>query len=264
MRIDTTSTTSARTGIRCLGSRDSFNMFRGAGPRVSSSHPEFFSAHLPVEVSIDRVLHSLTPTNCPTPSPRTVRSIQQSIETLQQIGPATAMWTALPVHHQANGTTLGQRVQVASTKVAHTLKKCPTAIVFAVTLGQKVDTLIEETQEKSVHKGMVLDRAASIAAEQTVETLHRQVKSWCAPHMDATHRYSPGYCDWPLDDQRRITSLLPLHACGIRVETTSLLHPRKSVTGVIGIGPRGIVEQHGNACGRCGQRNCTFRRKGTI
>ncbi len=225
---------------------------------------QYRSVDVAVTATEERVLNSLSNAENSSPSPRTLRTVQKSLKIVKEMGPAQAIWTVLPLHHHHNGTTLQGRIQLTSRKINRTFRHCSKAVVFAMTLGPEIDQLIEETQSKNVSRGVVLDRAASIAAEQTVEAFHKKVKQCCGPDMATTHRYSPGYCDWPIDDQKRIASVLPLEKCGIRVGSTSLLQPRKSVTGIIGIGPRGVVTQNGNACKLCGHRYCSFRRKGNI
>jgi hypothetical protein len=72
-----------------------------------------------------------------------------------------------------------------------------------------------------------------------------------------TNRYSPGDCGWPVTDQQKLFSLFPENFCGISLSESSLMHPIKSVSGIIGIGKD--VRKTAYACDLCGMESCVYR-----
>jgi cobalamin-dependent methionine synthase I len=72
-----------------------------------------------------------------------------------------------------------------------------------------------------------------------------------------TNRYSPGDCGWPVTDQQKLFTLFPENFCGISLSESSLMHPIKSVSGIIGIGQH--VRKTAYACDLCEMDTCVYR-----
>jgi hypothetical protein len=70
--------------------------------------------------------------------------------------------------------------------------------------------------------------------------------------------YSPGYCGWSVEDQRRLFSLLPSSPCGVVLSDSCLMVPVKSVSGLIPVGP--FTQKHPYGCDICGKKGC-FKKK---
>ena len=115
------------------------------------------------------------------------------------------------------------------------LEGCEYVALQAVTLGQEVDRLIRKAEITDMAKAVVMDALASAASEQVCREadllLHRN-----SPGLFMTWRFSPGYGDFPISVQRMLLSLLDAgKRIGLAVSDSSILTPRKSVTGVIGL-----------------------------
>lgn len=72
-----------------------------------------------------------------------------------------------------------------------------------------------------------------------------------------SHHMSPGYCHWPIADQRGLFDLLGGNPCGVRLSEGCLMYPVKSLSGVMAIGEH--VKQVTNSCDICPMVRC-FRR----
>jgi len=70
--------------------------------------------------------------------------------------------------------------------------------------------------------------------------------------------FSPGYCNWSMAEQQKLFSLLPPGFCGIQLSPSSLMHPIKSVSGIIGIGTS--CKQKGYQCEWCNDKDCIYGR----
>jgi hypothetical protein len=75
-----------------------------------------------------------------------------------------------------------------------------------------------------------------------------------------THSYSPGHCSWHVREQQHLFSLLPQKSCGVELNESSLMHPVKSVSGIIGLGKNIKLTPHG--CEICGLKTCFKRNEG--
>lgn len=73
-----------------------------------------------------------------------------------------------------------------------------------------------------------------------------------------TNMYSPGSCEWNVDDQHNLFRLFPDNFCNIRLTPSALMDPVKSASGFIGAGEK--VERIDHKCSLCNRDDCTFRR----
>jgi len=77
--------------------------------------------------------------------------------------------------------------------------------------------------------------------------------------LKTTNRYSPGYCDWDLAEQEKLFDVFPENYLDIRLSSSSLMHPIKSVSGLIGIGTD--VRYNEYTCNLCDEKNCIYRNR---
>jgi len=109
-------------------------------------------------------------------------------------------------------------------------------------------------------KGYVVDVVGSEIVEFAVDRIHHDL----GVRMDGeglriTNRFSPGYCNWSVREQEGLFRWFPEQYAGIRLSESSLMHPTKSVSGVIGIGSR--VKQNPYLCNVCSEEMCIYRDK---
>ncbi len=111
-------------------------------------------------------------------------------------------------------------------------------------------------------KGYLYDIVGSVCVEKAADLLEaeaqKEVGAW---EMHISRRLSPGYCGWHVSEQRRLFSLLPKDFCGIRVSASSLMHPIKSVSGIIGFGKH--ARRPSRPCQQCADITCTYNRQRT-
>lgn len=73
-----------------------------------------------------------------------------------------------------------------------------------------------------------------------------------------TNRYSPGYCSWDVSSQQQLFSLFGDNPSGVSLNASSLMHPIKSISGVIGIGK--FVNYRDYQCELCSMNKCYYTR----
>jgi len=75
-------------------------------------------------------------------------------------------------------------------------------------------------------------------------------------------RLSPGSLSgWPLEDQKKLCALLPLHRAGLQVNGHGVIVPLKSALSIVGIGPEYGKKRVQSVCHLCVHRHECWRRK---
>ncbi|MEW5692157.1 MAG: hypothetical protein AB1765_02550 [Candidatus Hydrogenedentota bacterium] len=130
----------------------------------------------------------------------------------------------------------GKRIE--SKNIAKLLENSNRIYIFAVTLGIDVDNRIEfYFKNRNESKGLILDAAASEYVEAVVSFTHNFLKNRAKRFQGSiTPRFSPGYGDLSLDNQRLILKLAGARKIGIKLLSPSMIMiPRKSVTAICGM-----------------------------
>ncbi|MBR0040351.1 MAG: vitamin B12 dependent methionine synthase, activation domain protein [Oscillospiraceae bacterium] len=142
------------------------------------------------------------------------------------------------------------------------LYDCDSVIVMAATLGIEAENLIRRTAGKNLADSVILDAAGSAAIEAVCDNFCEDLAAAFAPRF-LTDRFSPGYGDMPLSDQRAIFSLLDVsRRIGVSLSESCLMIPQKSVTALIGVSDR-PQPKRGRGCEACGNyENCCYRKEG--
>ena len=141
------------------------------------------------------------------------------------------------------------------------IKNSESAALFLCTIGPGMENLSRQyIAEGDPVMGFLVDTVASVAVENVTDVLHDFIGLKMEERgLKITNRYSPGYCGWNVSEQHLLFSTLPKNFCGITLSESALMHPIKSVSGVIGIGAR--VKRIEYICDRCGVKDCTYGSK---
>jgi len=134
--------------------------------------------------------------------------------------------------------------------------------VFVATAGEEIVGLAEAaTRARDTLSGLVYDAIGSQLADAAVERLGADLRGRLAEGETLTLPYSPGYCGIPLTGQRAVFRLVEARRIGVELLPALIMKPVKSVSGLIGLGPREQVTAFGNPCDRCPLTNCRMRRE---
>ncbi len=163
---------------------------------------------------------------------------------------------------QGSIVTIEGSIAFRSEVIARLLEQCEKAAVFLVTIGKQ----LEETASRLAEDGLilqatVLDAIGSVAVEKVADfVLSRVGEVACAQGLSISQRFSPGYCDWDISQQKIVFWAVNGASVGIHLTEGCLMIPRKSISGIIGIGPpNGEVENY-NPCKTCNRHDCRGRR----
>jgi len=137
--------------------------------------------------------------------------------------------------------------------IKHILSQAQQLVLFAGTLGAEADRLIHKSQYISSVDMMILDACASVRIEEILDGMEKEITLFKTP------RFSPGYGDLSLTIQKDLIEVLEGRRIGITVSDSSLLSPKKSVTGIIGLSKTKMDVTY-RFCDDCLKRNsCDFK-----
>jgi hypothetical protein len=139
--------------------------------------------------------------------------------------------------------------------------------LFAVTLGEAISVEISELfRRNEPAEAYALDAIASERADAAAALLARLYleKLLQEGRVESSSRvlpYSPGYCGWHVTGQRRLFDHLNPQSIGVTLNSSCLMQPLKSVSGVLVIGPPSIHEFHNDFdfCALCSTYQCRGR-----
>lgn len=154
-----------------------------------------------------------------------------------------------------DGVILDCGVYLHSKDLAAHLKGCEEVILLAATLGTRVDAVIRRLAVGSVAEGAAAQAVAASLIESYCDDIQSKVDTG---NLKQRPRFSPGYGDWPLEEQKL---LFPILDCAKRIGLTltdgMMMAPSKSVTAIIGLSED--VACVWNKCMTCGNVNCPYR-----
>ena len=142
------------------------------------------------------------------------------------------------------------------------LRDCDSVIVFAATLGTEAESLIRRAAARNMADAVMLDAVGSAVIEAVCDNFCQDLAAELAPRF-LTDRFSPGYGEMPLSDQRAIFSLLDVsRRIGVHLSESCLMIPQKSVTALIGVSDVPQPRRK-RGCASCGNyENCAYRKEG--
>ncbi len=166
--------------------------------------------------------------------------------------------TAGRTEGRPGAVVLGETVFSTQKIVAGALLRAERAAVFTSSIGPALEDWARAMMPDDPALGYIADAVGSAVAEAVADRLHDHIGAQMARHgWRITNRYSPGYCNWSVAEQHRLFALLPPQFCGITLGESALMHPIKSVSGVIGVGA--AVTHSDYLCDVCGVCDCTYR-----
>ena len=162
----------------------------------------------------------------------------------------------------------GSRVEIEGSVVfqsgviARMLEQCEKVAVFALTIGNHLEELVAHLAEGGVIvQAAVLDAIGSGATEKVADFVQDRIGEVAhAQGLCVSRRFSPGYCDWDVSQQEMVFRAMNGDSAGVRLTEGYLMLPRKSISGIIGIGTRSSNVENYNPCKTCSKQDCLGRR----
>jgi hypothetical protein len=147
--------------------------------------------------------------------------------------------------------------------ISRLLKHCRKVGVFLVTIGEHLEEMSYRLSEEGlILQAALLDAIGSDVVEKAADFVQDKIKEEAsAQGLVTSLRFSPGYCDWDISQQRMLFRAMKGDLAGICLTKQCLMIPRKSISGIIGIGPPGANVENYNPCKTCRKRDCPSRRE---
>jgi len=169
-----------------------------------------------------------------------------------------------PLEGCGKGGLWGGGIRVRSPRWAGLAQRLPEPRVlcsFVVTLGEALDHQIRQDQARSMFAAYLLDAVGSVLAEWLADRTGAHIAGLLRGRgLQATGRFSPGYCDWEIrDGQREIFRALEPESAGVVCTPSGLMVPRKSVSACM-LGAPEVGQRY--PCATCDRAGCTYRREG--
>jgi hypothetical protein len=137
-------------------------------------------------------------------------------------------------------------------------------IVLIATIGPRLEKQVTDyTKGGKALRGMVLDGIGTAAVDKLIpEALQLIAAEVAARGYEISSPVNPGMPGFPMSQQWNLLELAPAKEIGVSLSSSGVLIPRKSVSMVLGIGPRMTRWTQAEVCGRCSLReSCPYRIK---
>lgn len=127
----------------------------------------------------------------------------------------------------------GSGFDLLGKSTSHRLWNAKRVTLFIVTIGPNLEKRIREFT--SITNAAILDAVGSVAVESAVDYINELTDTRARDAGFKTlKRFSPGYGDWELKEQKGLLHQLSALQIGVTLTSAHLMQPEKSVSGAIG------------------------------
>ena len=153
-------------------------------------------------------------------------------------------------------------VRLSAKELSSYIKGATDVYAFVVTIGGGVEEAASSYMGKGDHLlGYLLDRIGSFAVESlaknTEDTLRRAL---ALEGSSVSMRFSPGYCDWPIEEQFKLAKIIDFSKAGVILTENCMMIPKKSISAVVGVGAKELFSEVKSPCVLCNMKACNYRR----
>lgn len=215
-----------------------------------------------IKIDKDNVLRYLGYRPGVFPQGRVLSLLDEYIENVHQLlEPSYSCVIRNVARVRDSATLIEGPVIFRSEVVARLLKACRKVAVVVVTIGNTLEDMANRlSRDGLVLQASILDAIGSDAVEKAADLAHSRIEKEANREGLATsRRFSPGYCDWDISQQVKVFRSVGPDLATVTLTDTCLMVPRKSISGIIGIG-RGEAVRDYNPCHSCDKHDCRGRR----
>lgn len=155
-------------------------------------------------------------------------------------------WTRSSIKERsAESLTFENGIVISSRSVADLLSNSSAAVFFCATAGQGiVDLAGESFRNGNGASAVIYDAVGSETAEAAVDWINTFIARELKRRGESltSMRFSPGYGDFLLENQKHFFELLKLESFGVKLTERYIFVPEKTVTAIAGIEVRTVKE----------------------
>lgn len=162
-----------------------------------------------------------------------------------------------------NGIELEGGVVLSGRSIPSYMKGAHSVCIFLVTIGRRLEDTASLLMNEGDHlNGYLIDRIASFAVESLAEKFEQGVREYRKNKDESVSmRLSPGYCDWPIEEQFTLAKILDFSKAGVSLTETIMMIPKKSISAMVAIGHKGLFKEKISQCSICDKNeSCDYRR----
>lgn len=154
--------------------------------------------------------------------------------------------------------------EIVGNSIIKHLAGCEKVACIAVTVGENIEREVTKKFDAGNYvSSVLLDAAATAAVEQAADELEKAIARVVSKEsLKMRWRFSPGYGDWQLENQKRFFYVTGADEIGMNLTESLMLVPRKSVTAIIGLEKNLSDNQNvkiKKSCATCDKINCAAR-----
>lgn len=228
-----------------------------------ASFNHYYPSIADLDINFSDVLSILHESDSSSENPIVNEALQvfNQLEDIAEIQGGYAILDKVEIIHKEGEIKIGNYILKPHSQICGYLKNAEKLAIFICTAGENFSILSDRYNKEGEYlKGYFTDMLGSIVAEKSMDYIQQELEKQVQLEfgMKITNRYSPGYCNWEVNDQKQLFALLPHNNCKITLSKSCLMLPIKSVSGIIGIGKR--VRKNIYACDICNNTTCIYRK----
>lgn len=222
-----------------------------------------FAISSDLDIDIPQVLRNVGYGTDASPPARMASLIEEYVENVHQLIEPSSFYVVKDIKLvQGAHVVIEDSITFQSEVIAKLLEQCEKVAVFLVTIGDHLEEIVSRLAEDGlIVQSAVLDAIGSSAVEKVADLVQGRISEAArALGLCIGQRFSPGYCDWDVSQQKMVFQAMNGDSAGVRLTEGCLMLPRKSVSGIIGIGPCNSNVENYNPCKTCDKNDCQGRR----
>jgi hypothetical protein len=163
--------------------------------------------------------------------------IDRCLAQVKQVMAGKACYSRFPVTFIGDGRIRMPYGEIESRHLSKNIAGCSEIYIFAATIGAAFDRMLVRTRLTSMAEAAVMQACGAAAIEAVCDALNEKLRIEAEEEgKTLCSRYSPGYGDLALDNQKGVFEVLnPSKYIGLSLMDTMIMSPEKSVTAIIGI-----------------------------
>ena len=217
-----------------------------------------------LSIDIQQVLHDIGYGSDTEPAARITSLVNEYVENAHHlIEPSYSCIIRNIKQVQGSRVFIDGSIVFQSQIIARLLERCQKVAVFVLTIGNHLEEMsCHLAEDRRMLQAAVLDAIGSVAVESVANFVQDKIGAVAhAQGLGISQRFSPGYCDWDISQQKTVFQALNgKSTVGIHLTDGYLMIPRKSISGIIGIGTSNDGVGNYNPCQVCDKQDCRGRR----
>ena len=219
--------------------------------------------NLPLEVTPELVIRAqgLVYDLVKTKSPKLIAITEKAIEIGSTVLEPKVVYERYAINGYSVAGILLENGEILESELIRNYLATSQSVVAAVcTVGSKIDEFTYQTFKNNPGLGMALEAFASVATEILGNSFCNYVDNLVSPeNLYTSLPINPGVTGWPVEEgQPQLFDLVDPSAIGVKLDSSGLIKPLKSLSMMIGISQ--IPTDHQKSCDLCNlQKTCLYK-----